>query len=61
MDRAARAADAVQRAHLEGGKLRRTGRHPGLLEDYAFLAAGLVDLYEATGQERWLSGARALH
>ncbi|HYS07979.1 MAG TPA: thioredoxin domain-containing protein [Myxococcales bacterium] len=61
VDRAARAADAVLRAHLEGGRLRRTGRHPGLLEDYAFFAAGLVDLYEATGQERWLSGARGLH
>src|SRR5262249_1390472 len=37
------------------------GRHPGLLEDHAFLAAAFVDLYEATGQARWLAAARALH
>ncbi len=39
VERAARAADAVLRAHFADGALRRTGRHPGLLEDYAFLAA----------------------
>lgn len=36
-------------------------RHAGLLEDHAFLAAGLVDLFEATGELRWLDQARALH
>jgi len=59
--RAASAADALLRAHFDGSVLRRTGRHPGLLDDYAFFAAGLVDLYEATGEARWLSLARALH
>ena len=49
------------RAHFADGALRRTGRHPGLLEDYAFLAAALVDLFEATGETRWLATARALH
>ncbi|MGE0712526.1 MAG: thioredoxin domain-containing protein [Planctomycetota bacterium] len=33
---------------------------PGMLEDYAFLAGGLLDLYEATGEPRWLAEARAL-
>jgi uncharacterized protein YyaL (SSP411 family) len=55
------AADALLRSHFEGGTLRRTGRHPGLLEDHAFFAAGLVDLFEATGEGRWLSAARELH
>src|SRR5437867_1006903 len=57
VDRAGRAAAAIP----ADGVLRRTGRHPGLLEDHAFLAAGLVDLFEATGEARWLERARALH
>jgi uncharacterized protein YyaL (SSP411 family) len=61
VDRAARAADALLRAHFVDGVLRRTGRHPGLLEDHAFLAAGLVDLFQATGEARWLTTARELH
>ena len=61
LQRAVRAADAVLAAHFKDGVLRRTGRHPGMLEDYAFLAAAMVDLYEATGQTRWLDTARALH
>jgi uncharacterized protein len=59
--RAASAADAILRAHFEGNVLRRTGRHFGLLDDYAFFAAALVDLYEATGEAHRLSMARALH
>ncbi|HRY28716.1 MAG TPA: thioredoxin domain-containing protein [Elusimicrobiota bacterium] len=31
------------------------------LEDYAFLAAGLLDLYEATGQTRWAKEALVLN
>jgi len=61
LDRAVRAADAVQRLHFAQGRLLRTGRIPGLLEDYAFLAAAFVDLYQATGQGRWLLAARDLH
>src|SRR5437763_10794384 len=57
VDRAASAAGAIP----ADGALRRTGKHPGLLEDHAFLAAGLVDLFEATGESRWLERARALH
>ena len=37
---------------------RTTGR--GVLEDYADLADGLVALYEATFEERWLMAAREL-
>src|SRR6185295_191688 len=59
--RAAKAADALLKMHSGSGSLRRTGRHPGLLEDHAFLAAGLVDLYEATGEARWLTTAISLH
>ena len=61
VQRAARAADAVLSMHGPEAKLRRTGRHAAVLEDYAFLAAALVDLFEATGEARWLSGARELH
>src|SRR5262249_51221095 len=32
----------------------------GYLDDYAFLVAGLLDLYEASGQTRWLADAIAL-
>ena len=59
--RAARAADALLALHDRPDGLRRTGRHAGLLEDYAFLAAAEVDLFEATGEGRWLSAARKLH
>jgi hypothetical protein len=61
LEAAARAAQALLRAHFASGKLLRTGAHAGLLEDHAFLAAGLVDLYEASGERRWLDEACALH
>lgn len=34
---------------------------PAFLDDYAFLAAGLLDLYEATFDLRWLDEAERLH
>ncbi|MFL5312497.1 MAG: thioredoxin domain-containing protein, partial [Myxococcales bacterium] len=66
VERAARAADYLLRVHRPSGRLARSSmdaaaRHAGLLEDHAFLAAGLVDLFEATGEARWLREARALH
>jgi len=61
LDRAAAAAEHLLAHHLVDGVLRRTGRHAGLLEDHAFLAAGLLDLYQASGSARWLEAARALH
>ena len=60
-ERAARAADHLLTNHFANGALRRTGRHAGLLEDHAFLAAGLLDLYEVSGEARWLAAARSLH
>ena len=61
LERSARAADALLRMHESGGVLRRTGRHAAMLEDHAFFAAGLLDLFEATGEGRWLATARRLH
>jgi uncharacterized protein YyaL (SSP411 family) len=66
VERAAKAARFLLDAHLRDGALLRSSldgqaRHPGVLEDYACLAAGLVDLFEATSGAAWLSAARALH
>ncbi|MBI5882359.1 MAG: thioredoxin domain-containing protein [Elusimicrobia bacterium] len=53
-------------SHLyrDGRLLRRwregDSRFLGNLEDYAFLADGLIDLYEATFEEKYLSKAREL-
>ena len=45
----------------EGTLLRRYSQGqseiPGFLEDYAFLIEGLIDLYEATFEEKWLAEA----
>ena len=60
---AAKAADFVL-THLhaqDGGLLRsyRDGqaRQAGTLEDYAYLAAGLLDLFESTWERKWLEAA----
>src|SRR5262249_14017915 len=63
--RAERAADFVLTRMRRGGRLLRSykdgqARHDAYLEDYAFLIAGLLDLYEATGNPRWLREAIAL-
>ena len=62
---AERAADFVLGTMRTGGLLARSfeDRHagpPAFLEDYAFLAAGLFDLYEASFDPRWLREALAL-
>jgi uncharacterized protein YyaL (SSP411 family) len=68
---AARAADFVLGHMREGDRLRRSFKEAdpsaspspagpsGFLDDYAFLAAGLFDLYEATFDVRWLREALA--
>jgi hypothetical protein len=63
---AARAAEFVL-SHLRGadGELLRSfkdgrARQDGFLDDYAFVVAGLIDLYEASFEKRWLQEALAL-
>lgn len=61
-----KAADFLLLVHRTAeGTLLRTSRQgrahlDGVLEDYAYLAEGLIDLYEACGQERYLSTALQL-
>ncbi len=54
----------LQNLRRDGRLLRsykdRKARHSAYLDDYAFLTAGLLDLYEATGNLRWLKEALAL-
>ncbi len=62
-ERARTAADFLLASVMrQDGRLMRTwkdGRpsHDGVLDDYTFLAAGLMDLFEATGERRWLEAA----
>ena len=65
VEAAARAAAFILDEMRKGGVLRRVyqgGRAdgPAFLEDYAFLIAGLLDLYEVDTQPRWLRAASAL-
>src|SRR6267143_1231467 len=64
-DTAVRAARFVLRALRRDGKLLRSwragqARLPAYLEDHAFLAWGLLDLHEVTGELMWLDEARGL-
>jgi uncharacterized protein YyaL (SSP411 family) len=64
--RAVRAAEHVLGAMNPGGRLLRTWKDgspgkAGTLDDYAFVAQGAIDLFEATHDARWLSSAIALH
>jgi uncharacterized protein YyaL (SSP411 family) len=61
----ARAASFVLDRMRENGRLLRSyedgePRHDAYLDDYAFVIAGLLDLYEADGNPRWLREAVAL-
>ena len=57
------AADFLLRVHRTGDdRLHRTSRNgrahlDAVLEDYAFLGEGLIDLYEAGGEHRYLDAA----
>ncbi|HEV2064188.1 MAG TPA: thioredoxin domain-containing protein, partial [Thermoanaerobaculia bacterium] len=62
---AAKAAGFILGKLLTGGRLSRSfkdghTRHDGYLEDYAFFIAGLLDLFEATGDVRFLREALTL-
>ncbi|MDH2414924.1 thioredoxin domain-containing protein [Nocardioides sp. CER19] len=67
VDAAIAAADLLVRLHVpEDGRLLRVsrdgvaGRHAGVLEDYGCVAAGFLDLLQATGDPVWLQRATAL-
>jgi uncharacterized protein YyaL (SSP411 family) len=62
LERAADAADHLLARRRADGRLRRvqSGDGPAFLEDHAFVIAGLLDLYEATHEPRWLREALAL-
>jgi aryl-alcohol dehydrogenase-like predicted oxidoreductase len=66
VEAAGRAADYLLSTHRRaGGGLLLTSRHgrahhDGVLEDYANFGESLVDLYEASGEERYLLAAREL-
>ena len=63
VDAARRSAEAVLASQAPDGKLPRTlapGAPAGTLEDYAFLADGLLDLFEADPDPRWLLGAEGV-
>jgi uncharacterized protein YyaL (SSP411 family) len=62
---ATRAADFILRTMLRDGTLLRSYRDneaklPGYLDDYAYFAQGLIELYRATGEKRWLEAADQL-
>lgn len=62
---AARAAESILETMMVQGRLMRRwkdgeAKFPGYLDDYAFLAAGLLDLYQATFDTRWLRHAEQL-
>jgi hypothetical protein len=71
LGRADYVAAAVRNAEFLLGAMRRDGRLlrswkngearlKGYLEDYAMVAAALLEVYEATFERRWLDAARAL-
>jgi uncharacterized protein YyaL (SSP411 family) len=65
LERAERAAEFVWARLRTDGRLRRAFRNakaynPAVLEDYAFLIAGYIDLYEAGHEAVWLDRARDL-
>jgi len=58
-------ADFLWEASWRAGRLHRTwtdgaARHDGVLDDYAYLGAALLDLYEATGEGRFLARGATL-
>lgn len=63
--RAGRAADFILERMVADGRLRRSfkdgaARGVEFLDDYAFLIAGLLDLFEATAGRHWLAHAARL-
>jgi uncharacterized protein YyaL (SSP411 family) len=66
IDAAARAAEFLLREHCRDGRLRRStcrgqASRTAFLADYAGLIEGLLELYEATFEPRWLAQAAELN
>ena len=64
-DAARKAAGFILKANMKEGRLLRRyaggdAALEGTLEDYAFLVHGLLDLFEATSEPRWLTEAARL-
>ncbi|MBU5612938.1 thioredoxin domain-containing protein [Geomonas azotofigens] len=62
---AANAADFLLDTMMDNGRLRHgyqegTARGEGFLDDYALVTAGLIDLFEASGEMKWLERALEL-
>ncbi|OBI66115.1 thioredoxin domain-containing protein [Mycobacterium sp. E796] len=63
---ARRCALSLLGLHVVDGRLRRAslggtvGGSPGILEDYAMLATGLLAVYQLTAEESWLTSATGL-
>jgi uncharacterized protein len=63
---ASEAAEVIGSVHLSSGRLARTSRagvpgtSPGVLEDYACVAAGFLTLAGVTGEGRWVRAAGEL-
>ena len=65
VERAARAADFVWQEMRPGEVLQHSwrggdARHAAFLSDYAFIVRGLLKLYEASPEPRWLERAKVL-
>ncbi|MEW6250410.1 MAG: thioredoxin domain-containing protein [Planctomycetota bacterium] len=63
---AARATEFILQAQYHGGRLQRSYRHGRTLEtafltDYAALVDGLLELHQATFEQRWLDAAVSLN
>jgi uncharacterized protein YyaL (SSP411 family) len=64
IDAAAKCARYLLDSHVVDGRVRRAslggvvGEAAGVLEDYAWLATGLLALHQATGQLDWLTEAQ---
>jgi hypothetical protein len=66
VDAAVAAGELLARGHVVGGRLRRVSRDglvgapAGVLEDHGCVAAGFLDLLQATGDVKWLERAGML-
>ncbi|EON25100.1 hypothetical protein CF8_0777 [Nocardioides sp. CF8] len=66
LDAAVAAGELLMEVHVVDGRLRRVSRDgvvgtpAGVLEDYGAVAAGFLDLLQATGDPRWLRAATSL-